>query len=244
MVRMRKTAAFAALLALGGLVVILSPRTQLDGYGRFELAVTALLLPLVAAMAGILLEAFWARWLALAIGVAVLPWSLVLTVVPLGLPIRRQAVALAAALLLLLSMAGRTMLARYEGRSESTDWTGRRMGVVRWTIVCNIASILFLYLFTAVYDYRVDWVLALPAALMLGMIGGVVLLARGKTLGVLAVAVSCLLLVPAGTCFVWTEANHVGEIVLFALSFLPGILTGLASLIVFGGPMWRFLRDA
>jgi hypothetical protein len=241
---MRKAVAVAALLALGGLVVVLSPRTALDGYGRFELAVTALLVPLVIAVAGIVLETFWARWLALAIGVAVLPWGLVLTVVPLGMPRLRQAVALGAALLLLLSLAGRTMMARYEGRSETTDWSGRRMAVVRWTIICNIASILFLYLFTAVYDYRVDWVLAVPAALMFGMIGGVVLLARGKTLGLLALAVCCLLLVPAGTYFVWTEANHLGEVFLFALSFLPGILTGLASLVVFGGPMWRFLRAA
>ena len=48
---------------------------------------------------------------------AVLPWALVLTFgLPAGVPLTQQIIALVASLLLLLSLPGRAMFERYEGK--------------------------------------------------------------------------------------------------------------------------------
>lgn len=230
MIRARKTAAVAGLLAIGALIVTqtsIAPREPT----RFAAAMWLLLVPLAATICGVWLEAAWGRWLALAGAVAVLPWALVLTVAPLGFPILPQGVALAAALLILVSLTGRTMAGRYG-----------RMTLVSWTIVCNIASLLVLYLFVGAYEYRVGWHLGITAALLAGLLLGVLLLARDKTAGIVLVALCCILLLPAGGYFISREATYTGEGVLLALGLLPGMVTGWACLLAFGRPMWRFLR--
>ena len=76
---------------------------------------------------------------------------------------------------------------------------------------------------------------------ILAVLLGVLLLARRKTIGLLLVAGCCLAFVPAGGYFVWREAQYVGEAMLFAVAFAPGILTGWACLLVFGRPLWWHL---
>jgi len=115
---------------------------------------------------------------------------------------------------------------------------------VRWTIILNIASVLGLALFVSLYRYAIEWHVAIPAVLLLGLLLGVLLLATQKTIGLLLVAVSCVLFVPAGTYFVWREASHTGEMYLFAAAFLPGVIAGWACLVMFGRPIWRVLRGS
>jgi hypothetical protein len=237
----RKVAAIIALAALGGLMVTL----ERGSYGvnpRLVVFTRVLLLPLVLTMIGLALEKAWSRWLALAGAVAVLPWAIVLTFgLPSGAPLRQQTVALAASLLLLVSLSGRAMVERYEGQAKM-DWSGPRMGLVRWTIILNMASVLGLFLFVALYRYAIEWHVAIPVVLLSGLVVGVLLLAFQKTIGLLLVGVSCVLFVPAGTYFVWKEASHTGEVYLFAASFLPGVIAGWACLFAFGKPIWNALR--
>ncbi len=239
----RKAAAVGGLLTFAALIVTLRPITPRGAPDRFALAMWGLLVPLAVTTAGVLREASWARWLALAAAVAVLPWALVLTVAPLGLPLGPQVVALAASLAILLGLAGPSVSRRFEGRSARVDWRSGRMALVGWTIVANIASMLTLYLFVVAYDYRVEWHLVVPVALLGLLLLGVVALGRGKTVGILVVALSSLGLLASGAYFVSTEARYTGEGILLGLAFLPGLSTGCAVLFAFGRPMWRYLRD-
>lgn len=116
------------------------------------------------------------------------------------------------------------------------------MGLVRWTIILNIASVIGLSLFVAVYRYTIEWHVAIPAILLLGLVTGVSLLARQKTIGLLLVGAACILFLPAGSFFVWKEAAYTGEVFLFAAAFLPGIGAGWACLFAFGKPIWNTLK--
>jgi hypothetical protein len=116
------------------------------------------------------------------------------------------------------------------------------MGLVRWTIIFNIASAIGLFLFVAVYRYTIEWHVAIPAVLLVGLVVGVSLLALQKTIGLLLVGLCCVLFVPAGSFFVWKEASYTGEVYLFAAIFLPGVVAGWACLFAFGKPIWRALR--
>jgi hypothetical protein len=242
MILIRKTVALLALAALGGLIVTL----ERGAYGvdpRLVVVTHLLLIPLAITMIGLATDRFWSRWLALAGAVAVLPWALVLTFgLPSGAPLTQQIVALVASLLLLLSLPGRAMFERYEGQTIM-DWAGPRMALVRWTIILNIASVIGLSLFVAVYRYAIAWHVAIPAILLVGLMAGVLLLSRQKTIGLLLVGASCILFLPAGTFFVLKEAAHTGEVYLFAAVFLPGIGAGWACLFAFGKPIWRALRE-
>ena len=242
MVLIRKATAILALAALAGLIGTL----ERGAYGvnpRLVVVTRVLLAPLVLTMVGLALDKAWSRWLALAGAVAILPWALVLTFgLPAGAPLGQQAVALVASILLLLSLSGQKMFDRYEGKA-AIDWSGPRMGLVRWTIILNSASVFGLFLFVALYRPSIAWHLGIPAALLLTLIVGVVLLGMQKTIGLVLVAVSCVLFVPAGTYFVWTEASYTGEIYVFAAAFLPGILAGCLCVIVFGKPIWAALSS-
>jgi hypothetical protein len=243
MVRLRQTIAIAALLTLGGLIVTSSRPGSIGVYQREALAFWLLLLPLAVTVVGLILGRYWSRWLALAGGIAVLPWAVAITFGPrYGIPLTRPAVALAASALLLWAMLGRGMFERYEGRVGDVNWRGPRMSLVRWTIICNIASILALYVFVAAYQYRIGWHLGLMAAPLFVLIVGVWLLAHQKTIGLLLVAAACILFVPAGAYFVWTEASYTGEAILFGAIFAPGVLTGWASLLAFSRPLLAALR--
>ena len=88
---------------------------------------------------------------------------------PRGAPLRQQTIALLASLALLVSLSGRAMFERYEGNA-ATDWSGPRMGLVRWTIILNMASALGLFLFVVVYRYAIGWHVAIPAVLLAGLL--------------------------------------------------------------------------
>lgn len=240
---LRKTLAVAALIVFAALIVTSNPRDPHGGYARLSVAMWLLLVPLAVTILGIIRQAYWGRWLALAAGVAVLPWASAVLIGPrYGMPVERPMLALGAALLLLSSLLGRSMFERYEARARSADWSAKRMALVRWTIVFNIASVLALYVFVAAYDYRIDWHLAIPASLLIGLLIGVVLLAHQRTIGLLLVALCCVLFVPAGSYFVWQEASYAAEAILFAAIFLPGVLCGWATLLAFSKAIWRYLR--
>ena len=149
MILLRKVIAIGALLALGGLIVTL----ERGAYGvnpGLVVATRVLLLPLGVTIVGLALEKHWGRWMALAAAVAVLPWAAYLTFgLPPGVPLMQQSVALVASALLLVTLLGRSMFERYEGRAP-TDWSGPRMGLVRWTLILNLASAVGLLVFVAV----------------------------------------------------------------------------------------------
>ena len=115
------------------------------------------------------------------------------------------------------------------------------MKSMRSVVTAGQASVLSLYLFVVAYDYELAWQFAILASLLGGLVAGVLLLANGRTVGILLVALCSACFVPVGGLFVWQEATYVGEAVLFAAIFLPGVLTAWASLVAFGRPMWRFL---
>ena len=242
MILVRKVIAIIALLALGGLIVTL----ERGAYGvnpGLVVATRVLLLPLGVTIIGLALEKHWGRWLGLAAAVAVLPWATYLTFgLPWGVPLTQQTIALVASALLLVTLLGRGMFERYEGRAP-TDWSGPRMGLVRWTVILNLASAVGLFVFVAVYRYRIEWHVAVPALLLVGLILGVLLLARQKTIGLLLVALSCVLFIPAGAFFVWKETSWAGGAHVFAASFLPGVLAGWVCLVAFGRPVWQALRS-
>lgn len=243
MIRLRKTLAVAALIVLGALIVTTDPRTPYGGYGRLAVAMWGLLVPLVVTIAGVIREAYWGRWLALAAGVAVLPWAIAVLAGPsYGMPVLPAALAAGAALALLISLTGRRMFERYEARARTADWSARRMTLVRWTIIFNIASVLALYAFVTAYEYRIDWHLVIPASSLLGLLVGVALLAHQRTFGLLLIAFCCVCFVPAGAYFVWQEASYAGEAILFMVIFLPGVVSGWATLLAFSRAIWRYLR--
>ncbi len=243
MVGLRKAVAIVALLALGALVLAAPPRDPGGSYRRAVVAMWPLLLPLGLTAVGLALDRYWARWLGIAAGVAVLPWALAFTLGPTyGQPRTRQSIALAAAVALIVALVGSRMFDRYEGRTTGLRWRGPRMALVRWTVICNVASALVLYLFVAAYDFRIEWHFGLLGALLLGTVVGVLLLARQRTLGLILLGGCCMVLVPAGAWFVSREATYAGEAVLFGLAFAPAVITGWASLFVFGPPIWRSLR--
>jgi hypothetical protein len=242
-IALRKALAVVGLIVLGGLIVTTDPRARGGGYERLAVAMWVLLVPLIITIAGILWEAYWSRWLALAAGVAVLPWATAVLIGPrYGMPVLPATLAAGASLLLLSTLTGRRMFERYEAQARAADWSARRMSLVRWTIVFNIASVLGLYVFVAAYDYRIDWHLAIPASLLIGLLIGVGLLVHQKTFGLLLVAFCCICFVPAGAYFVWQEASYTGEAVLFGVIFLPGIASGWATLLAFSRAIWRYLR--
>jgi hypothetical protein len=241
MVLIRKVVAILALAALGGLMLTLDR----GAYGvnpRLLVFTRVMLVPLVLTVMGLAMEQIWSRWLAIAGAVAVLPWAVVLTFgLPDGVPLMQQTIALVASLTLLASLPGRAMFERFEGKAKM-DWSGPRMTLVRWTIILNIASALGLSLFVVLYRYSIEWHVAIPAVLLVGLVIGVLLLATQKTIGLLLVMTSCVLFVPAGAYFVWKEAGHTGEVYLFAASFLPGVVAGWACLFAFGKPLWNAVR--
>lgn len=244
MFRARKMLAVLALLALAGLAVTAPYKDPIGGYRREVVAMWVALTPLAAAIVAIILNRPWGRWLALAVAVAVLPWAAALTFgQTYGAPRARPAIALGAASMLLLGLTGRTVYRGFEGAVAGIDWSGRRMTLVRWTIILNLASVLGLFLFAVFYRPRVAWHAAIPGSLLIGLLAGVSLLARQRTAGLLLVALFCVLFVPAGGYFVAHEARYVGEAMLFGALFAPGVLAGVVTLFAFGRPLVRALRS-
>ena len=243
MFRVRKMLAVLALLALAGLALTAPSQNPIGGLRREVLGMWVGLVPLAAAIVAIILNRPWGRWLALAVAVAVLPWAAALTFgETYGAPRIRPAIALGSASALLLGLTGRTVFRGFEGAVEGIDWSGPRMTLVRWTIILNLASVLGLFLFAVFYRPRVAWHAAIPGSLLIGLLVGVLLLARQRTAGLLLVALCCLLFVPAGGYFVAHEARYAGEALLFGALFAPGVLAGVTTLIAFGRPLIRAIR--
>lgn len=240
--RVRKALALVALASMGLLIVTVQARLPDGSYDRSTVAFKVLLVPLVVTVLAFARELPWSRWPALAAGIAVLPWGAVFLWGPnYGAGTSRALVAVLSSLVLIVGLSGSAMVSHYEGRSRDMDWLDRRMGLVSWTIACNIASILSLYVFVFAYRPSTVWVAIIPALLLIGLVVGVLLLARQKTIGLLLVGGCCLAFVPAGGSFVLREARWAGEAILFAVVFAPGVVTGWASLVVFGRPVWRHL---
>ena len=172
MAMVRKTAAIAALLVFGVLIVTTVPLRSIDGPRGFAGALWLLLGPLAFSILEVWRGRPWGRWLALGAAVAMLPWAIVLTATPF-VPSAPPIAALAASLTLLGALTGRTVAGRFEGPARNP--------LISWTIICNIASILVLYLFIGAYDYTVDWHVGITGGLMVGLLWGVTRLARGKT---------------------------------------------------------------
>lgn len=245
MTDLRRALAVLALATLGALALVLAPRSWAGppGSERLGIAVVLLLLPLAWAAIGLLLRRASGRWLGLAVGIAVLPWATVFVVGPsYGAPTWPGWVALAASLTLLLTLTGRRMFEAHEGRLE-VDWSGFRMGLLRWTIIFNAASAFALYLFVMAYDADTGGFMLVGAWLLLGLVLGVWFLAHQRTFGLMILAVCCVAFIPLGAMFLDRETHSPGEAWLLIAVFLPGVLMGWASLIAFGRPMLRFLRS-
>jgi hypothetical protein len=243
MIKLRQWMAVAALTMLAVLIVTASRSGIAGNTDRLVLALRVLLVPLVITMGGVLASRAWGRWAALAAGLAVLPWStaFVLTADPM-IPLTPPVLALTASLALLGSLSGRAMVDHFEGETHLMALPSPLGRVVRWTVIGNVAAAIVLYFFVAAYEYRVSWRMAIPGLLLLGLVVGVLLLARGRTLGLVLVGGSCVLFVPAGGYFVWTEAASIAEAMLFIVAVLPGVVMGWVSVVVFGKPLWRFAR--
>jgi hypothetical protein len=237
MTRLRSALAVFALATLGMLVLLLAPRAGdgPPGSERLGIAIFLMLLPLGWALVGLVLRRPAGRWLGLAVGIAVLPPSY-------GAATWPGRVALAASITLLLALTGRGMFEAHEGRLE-VDWSGVRMGVLRWTIIFNAASAFALYLFVMAYDANLGGFVAVGAWLLLGLVLGVWLLAHQKTIGLLILATCCVAFLPLGIMFMEREAHSPEEAWLLVAVFLPGVVMGWASLVAFGRPMLRFLRS-
>ena len=243
MFRARKMLAVVALSALGALAMTAPSRDPIGAYRPEVVAMWVGLAPLAAAILAIVLNRPWGRWLALAVAVAVIPWAAALTFgETYGAPRTRPAIALSASAVVFLSLTGRAVYHGFEGAAQGIDWSGPRMGLVRWTLILNLASVLGLFLFAAFYRPRVAWHAAIPGSLLVGLLIGVLLLARQRTAGLLLVALCCLLFVPAGGYFVAREARYAGEAILFGAIFAPGVLAGVATLVAFAAPLVRALR--
>lgn len=245
MTRLRSALAVLALATLGALTLLLAPRAGggPPGSERLGIAILLMLLPLVWALVGLVLRRPSGRWLGLAVGIGVLPWATAFTLGPsYGAPTWPALVALAASLVLLVTLTGRPMFEAYEGHQE-VDWSGFRMGLLRWTLVFNAASAFSLYLFVMAYDADLGGFVAVGAWLLLGLVLGVWLLAHQKTFGLLVLACCCVAFLPLGTLFLSREAHSPAEAWLLVAVFLPGVLMGWASLVAFGRPMLRFVRS-
>jgi hypothetical protein len=245
MTGLRRALAVLALTALVALALMLAPRdgTGPPGSERLGIAIILLLLPLAWAAIGLLLRRPSGRWLGLAVAIAVLPWAIAFVLGPsYGAPTWPQWVALAASLTLLLTLTGRRMFEAHEGRVD-LDWSGSRMGLLRWTIIFNAASAFALYLFVMAYDADTGGFMVVGAWLLLGLVLGVWLLAHQKTVGLLVLTLACVAFIPLGALFLDREAHSPEEAWLLVALFLPGVLMGWASLIAFGRPVLRFLRS-
>ena len=121
------------------------------------------------------------------------------------------------------------MFEALEGR-QRVDWSGARMGLLRWTLVFNTASAFSLYLFVMAYDADFGSFVAIGAWLLLGLVAGVWLLAHQKTFGLVILAACCVAFLPLGILFLASEAHSLAEAWLLVAVFLPGVLMGWASL--------------
>ncbi len=238
----RKTIAVGSLLTLGGLAATVSGPSY-SGQGDLRLAFLPLLLPLGLTVFGVIASKAWARWLALASAIALLPWALAI-VAEDGFRIRQIEpwLVLGASVLLLITLTGRATYDDFEGRDPTERWAGRRMALIRWTVICNVAAVLNLWTFATAYTPAAAWHTLIPGLSAVGLVLGAGFLARQKTVGLLILAVCCVAFPPAASYFVSEQSTGAAEKLLFVFLFLPGWTTAVASLVSFAGPIRRFAQ--
>ena len=199
------------------------------------LAVVIVAALLVVPAGGLALRRWWGRWLGLAAGVTGTLYAVLLS-------IRHSDGAMMAFAipgpLLLASLTGRAMFDRFDRPAGISD--DYRTRVVRWAVITNVASLVTLTLLSyATYQMRGfyervsnDLVIFATAPVV---IVGVLLLARGKTAGLIAAVAGIV------TQVLMLLTWHQGRATLFVL-LGPGLLLAGASVIVYAAPIWRFLR--
>jgi hypothetical protein len=188
------------------------------------------------AAGGLALRRWWGRWLGLAAGVTgTLYGGLAVASASLHHDYTFMLLAVPGPLLL-ACLSGRAMFERFDQPAGRTnDWRAR---LVRWAVITNLASLVTLGLIAyAAYDMRgfSDRVPNFP--LMFGTVGvvivGVLLLARGKTAGLLAAVLGIV----AQVLMLFTLRRPAGLLLLG-----PGLTLAAASVVAYAAPMWRFLR--
>jgi hypothetical protein len=220
------------------------------------LAVGAALLVGTVALAW---EAWWGRLLPLA-------WSVCLMILGvLGVADHTDwgPAFLGAGVLLSLSLTGKEMFARFEGKAPPPlDWTGPGMRLVRATVVASLSAFLGgVALAPAILAWNPqprphpDWhpgnlpmepapdptgLLVVCVVLTVLLLIGVILLARQRTAGLLLVGVAALG-VPVALV-VNPDVLRAGGFLIFAAVFGPALLCGWISLGRFVPGMVRLLR--
>jgi hypothetical protein len=240
----RLVVATTVLCGMGGLIAVrllhLPPRPS---YREEASLLTGLVLG-VTTVLGLVTGRWWGRWLGLALGVfccflgglglifqiseGFSSWTDIVAVVAMG----------AVGPLLLTCLSGRAMFDRYDRPAGHAR--GPRPSLVRWAVITNLSSLVTLGLLSfAVLEPRssdvAHWRLALACAVL--VLGGVVLLARGKTVGLL------LALVAASMEIVLAVSIHqIGARAIVGLLLGPGFLLIVVAAAAYLAPIWRFLR--
>jgi hypothetical protein len=240
--RVRKV--LAGLLMAGSVVFLVAGlmRAGVNGENAGVLVVVAALL---LGTLGLAQGAWWGRIVPLAWSVGVAAVSTLALV--LGAP--RVWLVLAGALVLIPCLSGKEMFARYEGKAPPPlDWTRPGMRLVRTAMIANVYAFLvavaLIPALTTVHSCVLNGFHWQQAAACLAMaailLGGLVLLARQRTVGLFLVAVSVVGL-PL-TLMARRGALEDGSVLLFAVAFGPGILCGWLALGRFVPGMVRLLR--
>jgi len=199
---------------------------------------------LAAVTFGLISGRWWGRWLGLAIGLVCSAFGgFDLAMVMAGRlshPTDVQAsIAMAlAGPVLLICLSGRTMFDRYDRPAGYS--TGTRGLLVRWAAVTNLSSLVTLVLLSfAVFDRgsrdHGHWQLALLCAAL--VLSGVVMLAHGKTIGLVLAVVAA-----SSEIFLTASIRPIGSRVIFGTLLSPGLVMVAAVTVAYSRPIWRFLR--
>jgi hypothetical protein len=236
----RVIAATTILCAVGGFLGVrawyLSPRPPVALLGGMVfISVTVL---------GLVTGRWWGRWLGLAMGVFCCLFVSIEIVSEFGEGFVRPKQILAAigmgsiGPLLLACLSGRTMFERYD--QPAGHARGARPALARWAAITNVSSLVTLGLVSSVmldpHGPEVTyWKPALACLLLI--LAGVVLLARGKTVGLLLAFVGALAEVG-----VLASVERSSDRPIIATLLAPGFVFSVAAAVAYAAPMWRFLR--
>ena len=240
----RVVAATTILSAMIGLAIMSALHPHAQPPGREDASLLTGLAFLGAALFGLLSGRWWGRWLGLSIGVVcTLFGAFGLAAVAGGKFSHVTDIVASVAMgmtgpVLLFCLSGRAMFERYDAPAGYAR--GVRPSLVRWAVVTNLSSFITLALLSfAVFDERArdraHWEFGLLAAAL--VLGGVVMLARGKTIGLLFALVTA----PAEVVLTASMEPGASRLV-FGTLLLPGFALVVALAIAYSGPIWRFVR--
>jgi hypothetical protein len=228
-------------LLMAGSVVCLVAGLMRAGVNGENAGVAVIATALLLGMLGLAQGAWWGRIVPLAWSWGVAAVSTLALV--LGAP--RVWLVLAGALVLIACLSGKEMFARYEGQAPPPlDWTRPGMRLVRTAVIANVYAFLvavaLVPALTTDHSCELNGFHPQQAAACLAMaailLGGLVLLARQRTVGLFLVAVS---VVGLPLTLVALEDESV---LLCAVAFGPGIICGWMALARFVPGMIRLLR--